>query len=716
MVDVNLDDAYIKIVKDPRLYQSDLEKSVSVILKECADFLSVCRASLWLLSEDQSELTCFSLYVTNDDEFKSGAIIKAESFPKYFEALLNSRFIDAADVLSDPRTKELVSTYLKPLNVVSLLDATIRELQYSGYTQGVLCTETIGKQRHWTAEEKIFVASIADILSQRLISSQLEQSEAKYKALYESAAEGILVFNKNNFLDVNPAACTMFCGEKEQFMSVSPIDISPKFQPNGEETEAIAVGYIEACLSGEPQIFEWRHKRFDGTEFDAEITLSSLKILDEDILFALLRDITAKKKAESLERQNQRLEAEKKEAEEFARSKMEFLANMSHEIRTPMNGIFGMVSLVLDTPLDSEQKDYIETIQSSTESLLTILNDVLEYSKLSNTPVELNYREFNPRDLVMDVVRTFQVLASNKGLLLDFKIHHDMPLVVLGDDHRIRQVLSNLVGNAVKFTEKGVVSVRATYVYHENIDNSECLQFSVIDTGIGMDGRAIEKIFQPFSQADSSITRSHGGTGLGLAICRDLVNAMGGEIIVDSTLGKGSRFNFDICLQTPKKQTGKLVEPSEHQQPNSVFNNLVETNEDYSRQPILVVEDHIINQKVTSSIVEKLGYPVTIASNGIEAVKLCEENSYSIILMDLSMPEMDGFEATQRIRSQEKDGARATIIAVTGHAFIEYRERCEEVGIDSFLSKPYNLFKLKEKLDFYSAPLSAQVSIDSNDD
>ena len=700
MADNKYDEAYIRIIENPRIYDDDLEISASVILRECASTLEVSRASLWLLSENLREMSCLSLYIKESQEFQSGAVIKAEAYPDYFEALMNSRLIDANDALTDPRTKELTSSYLGPLNVTSLLDATIRQLQHDGYIQGVLCTEMVGKQRNWTMEEKMFVTSIADLLSQRLISGQLGQSEAKYKAIYEGASDGLLVFASNEFIDVNPAACALFGARKEDLIQKFPLDISPKYQPDGELSLDKARSYVTACLNGDPQVFEWRHTRLDGTEFDAETTLSAIRLSGRTVMFALVRDITARKEKARLEGLNYQLEVAKKEAEQSAKSKMNFLANMSHEIRTPMNGIFGMVSLVLDTQLSSEQRDYIETIHSSTSSLLTILNDVLEYSKITQTEIKLNSRQFNPRHLVMDVARTFQVMASDKGVLLDSLVYPDVPTVVSGDDHRIRQVLTNLVGNAVKFTEQGVVSVKVSYLNDESDSTKECLQFIVSDTGIGMDELTIERLFQPFSQADTSITRNYGGTGLGLAICRDLVDAMGGEINVESKIGQGSTFSFDICLKQPRETEQKML-TNEVERPQKTISELA-AGQSFPNKPILIVEDNLINQKVTSTIIKKLGYPVTIASNGKEAVELCQKTNYSIVMMDLSMPKMDGFEATQKIRRNEKDGFRSTIIAVTGHAFLEYRERCNEVGIDDFLSKPYNLFKLKEKLDAYS--------------
>ena len=626
------------------------------------------------------------------------SVINSDSYPIYFDTLLSSRIIDVKSVATDARTPELSRIYLDQLNVRSILDASILDFRKGQPSCGVFCTEMAGTERDWTEGEKNFVASIADLISQRLITFELEQSQAKYKSLYASSTDGVMIFSETKFVDINPKTLEMFRATEEEILGLSPIELSPEYQPDGQLSETKAMTYIKACIDGVAQNFEWRHRRLDGTEFDCDIMLNSVNVSGKKTLYALLRDITAKKDAARMAEQNYKLEIAKKEAEQLAKSKMNFLANMSHEIRTPMNGIFGMVSLVLDTPLNSEQKDYIETIQSSTQSLLTILNDVLEYSKLSNSEIELESREFNPRNLVSDLVRIYQNQADKNGLVLASTTDPDIPRELFGDDHRIRQILSNLINNAVKFTSQGSVKIKTSYVMKN--DSKKYVRFSVVDSGIGIDHLALERLFQPFTQADASITREYGGTGLGLAICRDLATAMQGTISVESKLGVGSTFELDLILANPEQDHCATVGAD----PSASAPTLSDITESqiFADKPILIVEDHLINQQVTSSILEKLGYPVTIANNGQEAVDLCDKNNYSIIFMDLAMPKMDGFEATENIRRREKEGSRATIIAVTGHVFSEHRRRCEEVGIDDFLSKPYNLFKLKEKLDYYS--------------
>ena len=436
----------------------------------------------------------------------------------------------------------------------------------------------------------------------------------------------------------------------------------------------------------------------------------------DDPLIAIVRSLVT-----SLFDQKRRLVDENREAQSIARAKTEILANMSHEIRTPMHGIFGMVNLVLDTKLESDQREYVETIRSSTESLLTILNDVLDYSKLSSSQVSLEPRRFSTENLLRDVLRTFSANASKKGIELATRIGQGVPEELIGDDHRLRQVLSNLAGNAIKFTAEGSVRIEIEQADPER-DGWLTLQFKVTDTGPGIPPERVGHLFQPFTQAEVSTSRQFGGTGLGLTISRNLVELMGGRIWVESEVGRGSVFHFTTRLQIASPSTISK-ESVEADPPTAGISPFVDAHQRSAAKPrparevsgkdgngskptraerthrVLLVEDNDVNQKVGQLTLEKFGYTVDIASNGIQAIELAKVNHYQVICMDVQMPEMDGIEATRHIRNLETASARSKIIAMTGHAFAAHRNHCLQSGMDAFITKPFDLIELKTTLD-----------------
>ena len=291
----SLENAYLALIKDNRIYDFALNESAAIIVKQCAVTLSAGRASIWVSYDDESALHCLSLYSADQNIYQSGAVINEKELPHYFAALSRERVIDARNAIVDFRTRELVDSYLIPLNICSLLDATLR---HQGKAKGVVCVEMIGRQRIWTKDEKMFVASIADLFSQRMIVDELARSEYNYKALYENTSEGIAVFSGGVFSDVNPAGCKMYGGSRDEIIGKTPIDFSPEYQSDGQLSANKALAYIDACLQGVPQNFEWTHQRVDGTEFFAEITLNAVKFKGEDTLFALFRDINDRKVAE----------------------------------------------------------------------------------------------------------------------------------------------------------------------------------------------------------------------------------------------------------------------------------------------------------------------------------------------------------------------------------------------------------------------------------
>ncbi|HSV27959.1 MAG TPA: ATP-binding protein [Candidatus Omnitrophota bacterium] len=366
------------------------------------------------------------------------------------------------------------------------------------------------------------------------------------------------------------------------------------------------------------------------------------------------------------------LDEKRREAEAAAMAKSEFLAVMSHEIRTPMNGILGMARLMLDDGLPPRHRDQMETLRGSAESLLAILDDILDLSKLEAGRLEFEAVPFDLRNTVEAVVSLLGVRAAAKGLPLIAEIDPSLPAWMAGDPGRLRQVLLNLVGNAIKFTDIGSVTVRATPFVSE--DGGQGVEFSVIDTGIGIDSQTQARLFQSFSQADASISRRFGGTGLGLAICKRLVESQGGEIGVESTPGHGSRFWFRLGMSPAAIPEGI----SSREAP------LVEL----PPLSILLAEDNPINQKVALGFLSRGGHTVRIASTGSEALELAAQGGFDVVLMDMQMPEMDGLEATRAIRALPRPLGSVPIVALTANAMRGDEERCRAAGMDDHVSKP----------------------------
>ena len=536
-------------------------------------------------------------------------------------------------------------------------------------------------ERNSAGEVVSLTGILHDITERKEMEQTLARSEAHFRALFESSNDAVMLLDEKGFSDCNAATLALFgCACQEEFCRLHPADISPPVQPQGEDSLSLAKARIATALAQGSNRFEWMHRRTDGHDFPTEVLLNTVVLDGKMVLLAVVRDITERKEAES------KILLAKKEAEAASQAKTVFLATMSHEIRTPMNGLLGMADLILRTPLTEQQRHYVETIHRSGRTLLRIINDILDLSKIQAGQMRLELLQFDLNEVIRDIIDIFVERVKSKGLAMRCEIADLVPIHLLGDPHRLSQILFNLIGNAIKFTEEGSVSVAVEVIEEQHAYVMLC--FRVIDAGIGISPEYQQQMFQAFSQEDSSVSRKFGGTGLGLAISRNLVAMMDGEIGVESAPGCGSTFWFTARFgKQQEKDRQKIATWQAQQHPPTPENVRFEGQ-------VLLVEDNQVNQEVAMATLEMFGCHVAVAENGQRAIALLHKTDppFDAVFMDCEMPILDGFEATRRLRQWENETGhpRTPVIALTAHVLEQSRQQCREAGMDDYLRKPFS--------------------------
>ncbi len=513
---------------------------------------------------------------------------------------------------------------------------------------------------------------------------ELVLSRNKYRKLFNYANDAMFVIsldrNSENyglFSDVNNVACKRLGYTREELLTMTPFDISDSkdFAYNSQ---------LVIRLSREGNAtFETTYIKKDGTLLPVEVNALRLTIDGKELYMAIARDITETKRI------IQELEAAKDQACAASRTKSEFLAHMSHEVRTPMNGVLGMLQLLKMTDLDDEQLDYVTTAMESGKSLLTIINDILDYSKIEAGKLQMTPEAFRVRDMVKTLVASFKTAINPHKVKLDYCVAPEVPETLIADHVRIRQILYNLVGNAIKFTDQGNISVNMRCI--SSIDAKQVmLECSVADTGIGVPLDIEDKLFEPFTQFALQRKKKIQGTGLGLSIVKLLVKQMNGTVRLERNQADGTTATFTLTAKKGLCST----EPEPAPAPPPILTS------PHRRLSTLVVEDEQINQQILQAIFHKLGHRTTIAENGYVALDLLLSDHFDIVLMDVQMPELDGLETTKIIRTSKEFSRihNIPIIALTAYAMEGDKDKCLAAGMTSYLAKPVDIKKLDNLL------------------
>jgi len=645
------------------------------ILDLSAHVLDVERLSMWRFDGQHAIIQCVGLYRRTGNAYESGAALARHDAPEYFAAVERERVIAAADAATDPRTCEFRSTYLAPNRIGAMLDVPLR---HDNTTVGVLCAEHVGDARTWTVDEQNFAISVGNLIvvaiaeeKRRNALTRLAESEARARLIVDTAHDAFIgIDSAGTIVAWNAQAEATFGWTHGEVVgrNLAETIIPPAFR------EAHNNGMRRFHDTGDAPVLNQRleltalHR--SGREFPVELTITSPMGVENGFFFgAFLRDISDRRERDA------ELRRAKESAEAATRAKSEFLANMSHELRTPLNGVLGYAQLLQrDRNLNATQREALEAISKCGSQLLDLINDVLDLSKIEAGRLDIEPTTTNLTKLITDLKYVVGEAADRKGLRLTTTIGADVPRFVVLDCRHLRQVLLNLLGNAIKFTAAGEVRLVVTR------DHQRDLRFEVSDTGPGIEPDALTEIFAAFSQTKSGAAA--GGSGLGLTISDHLITKMGGALKVDSVLGEGSRFWFALTLVEGRQPTR-----SGHQDFERTMPSLDARLAPGERLTALVVDDSTASRHILASLLESAGVRVMTAAGGLDALELAQAHRPEVIFMDLRMDDLDGLEATRRLAA-DPHTASIPVIAVTASALGDSPQSAREAGCIDYLSKP----------------------------
>jgi PAS domain S-box-containing protein len=675
----------LELATNADIYRGQRAEAFQVISRVAAHSLMVDRASIWFFTDARAAIRCADLYEQQTDRHSSGIELPAAGFPQYFSELARERVIAADEARTDSRTSEFTDSYLVPLGITSMLDVPIRS---DGKVVGIICHEHIGPSRRWKLEEVQFATSVANTVSLVLEAADRRRAELeteRSKNFLNSVIENlpIMVFVKEaehlRFVRWNKAAEDLTGLTRETVLGKSDHD----FFPQDEAAFFIQKDrdVIESqCLQDIPE--EPIATAHRGTRILHTRKIPILNAQGEpEYLLGISEDITERKQGEEA------LRKAKEAAEAASVAKSQFLANMSHEIRTPMNGVLGMAELLLNTSLTDKQRHLTDSVHRSGTALLSIINSILDFSKVEAGKLELEQVEFELRETIEEAVDLFADPAERKGVDLTCFLPAEIPDRAIGDPARLRQVLLNLVGNAVKFTRRGEVTVWLHLLAQDA--RTLTLKCAVTDTGIGINPQAQAGLFTPFSQADGSTTRQFGGTGLGLAIVKQLVQLMGGEVGIASTPGQGSTFWFTVQLGYAEPQDGN--QPAHDQFLRGLR--------------VLIVDDNPTNLFVLNAHLTAWGAEVISADSGAAALERLTQSVHTptpidLAILDLHMPDMDGLMLAHAIRATPALH-RVDLLALSSGEPQPHKQSAEPFNFVAWLQKPIRQSMLRTCLRGY---------------